>query len=56
MKHHIISRGSGSALSQGEIRGLQSGDKTNQGWRTGDTVLSVVMQTEDASYGERAKG
>jgi elongation factor P len=48
LKQQIISPGKGGAFIQVEMRSLKTGNKTNERWRTADTVER--LQTEEKEY------
>ena len=48
LKQQIITPGKGGAFIQVEMRDLKSGSKTNERWRTADTVER--LQTEEKEY------
>ena len=48
LKQQIITPGKGGAFIQVEMRDLKSGNKTNERWRTADTVER--LQTEEKEY------
>ncbi|MEJ0016168.1 MAG: elongation factor P [Acetobacteraceae bacterium] len=48
LKQQIITPGKGGAFIQVEMRDLKSGNKTNERWRTADTVERLM--TEDREY------
>jgi elongation factor P len=48
LKQQIITPGKGGAFIQVEMRDLKSGTKTNERWRTADTVER--LQTEEKEY------
>src|ERR1700710_1064336 len=48
LKQQIITPGKGGAFIQVEMRDLKTGNKTNERWRTADTVER--LQTEEAEY------
>lgn len=48
LKQQIITPGKGGAFIQVEMRNLKSGNKTNERWRTADTVER--LQTEQKMY------
>ena len=48
LKQQIITPGKGGAFIQVEMRDLQTGNKTNERWRTADTVER--LQTSEAEY------
>jgi elongation factor P len=48
LKQQIITPGKGGAFIQVEMRNLKTGNKTNERWRTADTVER--LQTEDKEY------
>ena len=49
LKQQIITPGKGGAFIQVEMRSLKSGNKTNERWRTADTVER--LQTDQREYG-----
>ncbi|MCH4024551.1 MAG: elongation factor P [Acetobacter sp.] len=48
LKQQIITPGKGGAFIQVEMRDLKTGNKTNERWRTADTVERLL--TEDKEY------
>jgi elongation factor P len=48
LKQQIITPGKGGAFIQVEMRDLKTGNKTNERWRTADTVERLM--TEDREY------
>jgi elongation factor P len=48
LKQQIITPGKGGAFIQVEMRDLKTGNKTNERWRTADTVER--LQTEEKEY------
>jgi elongation factor P len=48
LKQQIITPGKGGAFIQVEMRNLKTGNKTNERWRTADTVER--LQTEEKEY------
>jgi elongation factor P len=48
LKQQIITPGKGGAFIQVEMRNLKTGNKTNERWRTADTVERLT--TEDREY------
>src|SRR3954462_8128823 len=48
LKQQIITPGKGGAFIQVEMRDLKTGNKTNERWRTADTVER--LQTSDKEY------
>ncbi len=48
LKQQIITPGKGGAFIQVEMRNLKTGNKTNERWRTADTVER--LQTEDKEF------
>lgn len=48
LKQQIITPGKGGAFIQVEMRDLKTGNKTNERWRTADTVERLL--TEDREY------
>ena len=48
LKQQIITPGKGGAFIQVEMRNLKTGNKTNERWRTADTVER--LQTSEADY------
>ena len=48
LKQQIITPGKGGAFIQVEMRDLRTGNKTNERWRTADTVER--LQTEEKEY------
>ncbi len=49
LKQQIITPGKGGAFIQVEMRNLKTGNKTNERWRTADTVER--LQTDNREYG-----
>ena len=50
LKQQIISPGKGGAFIQVEMRDLKSGNKTNERWRTADTVERLTTDEKDYTY------
>ncbi|HXM71113.1 MAG TPA: elongation factor P [Thermoanaerobaculia bacterium] len=50
LKIQIISPGKGGAFIQVEMRDLKSGSKTNERWRTADTVEKLQVEEKDCTY------
>jgi elongation factor P len=50
LKQQIISPGKGGAFIQVEMRDLKSGNKTNERWRTADTVERLITDNKDFTY------
>ncbi len=50
LKQQIITPGKGGAFIQVEMRDLKSGNKTNERWRTADTVERLMTDTRDFTY------
>ncbi len=50
LKQQIITPGKGGAFIQVEMRDLKSGSKTNERWRTADTVERLMTDTRDFTY------
>lgn len=50
LKINILQPGKGSAFIQVEMRDLNSGNKTNERWRTADTVEKLVVEEQAAQY------
>jgi elongation factor P len=50
LKQQIISPGKGGAFIQVEMRDLKSGSKTNERWRTADTVERLMTDNQDFTY------
>lgn len=50
MKIQLIQPGKGGAFIQVEMRDLESGNKTNERWRTADTVEKLMVEERDCQY------
>ena len=50
LKQQIISPGKGGAFIQVEMRNLKTGNKTNERWRTADTVERLQTDNKDYTY------
>ena len=50
LKQQIITPGKGGAFIQVEMRNLKTGNKTNERWRTADTVERLMTDTKDYTY------
>jgi len=50
IKQQIISPGKGGAFIQVEMRDLKTGNKTNERWRTADTVERLMTDEKEFSY------
>ncbi|MGH7056635.1 MAG: elongation factor P [Acetobacteraceae bacterium] len=50
LKQQIITPGKGGAFIQVEMRDLKSGNKTNERWRTADTVERLLTEEKDFTY------
>jgi len=50
LKQQIITPGKGGAFIQVEMRDLKSGNKTNERWRTADTVERLTTEDKDYTY------
>jgi len=50
LKIAIITPGKGGAFIQVEMRDLKSGSKTNERWRTADTVEKLQVEEKDCTY------
>ncbi len=50
LKQQIITPGKGGAFIQVEMRDLKSGNKTNERWRTADTVERLMTEEKDYTY------
>jgi elongation factor P len=50
LKQQIITPGKGGAFIQVEMRDLKSGNKTNERWRTADTVERLVTEEKEYTY------
>ena len=50
LKQQIITPGKGGAFIQVEMRNLKSGNKTNERWRTADTVERLETSEKDFTY------
>ena len=50
LKQQIITPGKGGAFIQVEMRNLKSGNKTNERWRTADTVERLTTDQKEYTY------
>jgi elongation factor P len=50
LKQQIITPGKGGAFIQVEMRDLKTGNKTNERWRTADTVERLMTDNKDYAY------
>ena len=50
LKQQIITPGKGGAFIQVEMRDLKSGSKTNERWRTADTVERLMTDNKQFTY------
>lgn len=50
LKQQIITPGKGGAFIQVEMRNLKSGNKTNERWRTADTVERLMTEQKEYTY------
>jgi len=50
LKQQIITPGKGGAFIQVEMRDLKSGNKTNERWRTADTVERLMTDDKEYTY------
>jgi len=50
MKIQLIQPGKGGAFIQVEMRDLDSGNKTNERWRTADTVEKLMVEERECQY------
>ena len=50
LKQQIITPGKGGAFIQVEMRNLKTGNKTNERWRTADTVERLQTDNKDFTY------
>ena len=50
LKQQIISPGKGGAFIQVEMRDLKTGNKTNERWRTADTVERLMTDNRQYNY------
>ena len=50
LKQQIITPGKGGAFIQVEMRNLRSGNKTNERWRTADTVERLTTEEREYTY------
>src|SRR5271154_641112 len=50
LKQQIISPGKGGAFIQVDMRDLKSGNKTNERWRTADTVERLMTEEREYTY------
>src|SRR6201989_3273037 len=50
LKQQIIPPGKGGAFIQVEMRDLKTGNKTNERWRTADTVERLMTDNKEFTY------
>ena len=50
LKQQIISPGKGGAFIQVEMRDLKTGNKTNERWRTADTVERLMTEEKEYTF------
>ena len=50
LKQQIITPGKGGAFIQVEMRDLRTGNKTNERWRTADTVERLMTEDREFTY------
>jgi elongation factor P len=50
LKQQIITPGKGGAFIQVEMRDLKTGNKTNERWRTADTVERLMTDSKEFTY------
>src|SRR5271168_4279918 len=50
LKQQIITPGKGGAFIQVEMRDLKTGNKTNERWRTADTVERLMTDNRELDY------
>lgn len=50
LKQQILTPGKGGAFIQVEMRDLNTGNKTNERWRTADTVERLITEDKDYIY------
>jgi len=50
LKIQLIQPGKGGAFIQVEMRDLETGNKTNERWRTADTVEKLMVEEKDSQY------
>ena len=50
LKQQIITPGKGGAFIQVEMRDLKTGNKTNERWRTADTVERLMTEDREFTY------
>jgi len=50
LKQQIITPGKGGAFIQVEMRNLKTGNKTNERWRTADTVERLMTEEKEFTY------
>lgn len=50
LKQQIITPGKGGAFIQVEMRDLKTGNKTNERWRTADTVERLLTEDKEYNY------
>jgi elongation factor P len=50
LKQQIITPGKGGAFIQVEMRNLKTGNKTNERWRTADTVERLMTEEKEYTY------
>ena len=50
LKQQIITPGKGGAFIQVEMRSMKTGNKTNERWRTADTVERLMTDTKEFTF------
>jgi len=50
LKQQIITPGKGGAFIQVEMRNMKTGNKTNERWRTADTVERLMTDTKEFTF------
>lgn len=50
LKINILQPGKGSAFIQVEMRDIASGNKTNERWRTADTIEKLMVEEQEVQY------
>ncbi len=50
LKQQIITPGKGGAFIQVEMRDLKTGNKTNERWRTADTIERLMTEQKEYTY------
>ena len=50
LKINILQPGKGSAFIQVEMRDINSGNKTNERWRTADTIEKLMVEEQKVQY------